>query len=146
MGETEEINDLIGEIAELPRSLLGQWFDERLLDPEQRRAHHQAERCVRRVIRQLFERGLVDVGNDATYGEGVRRFHRRMWEAQQDPGYWKQKEATPSAEQLERSMALHQELMETRKFSVAREALRGDVRTVGLTAVGCQWRAAQAAG
>ena len=128
-----EIQDLAVELCGFSKAYRGVWFRPELLAPEELKRYRTMRNSVARNIRSLFQKGYVDMGNEETYGEGIKGFHRRMWETKKNPKYWL---GEKSPEFIEREIAYSEEIMNTRDYDYAKELLKGKVRTVGLTEEG----------
>lgn len=126
----EELAVVLSGLAEGSRAL---WFDVRTLKAEERKRYKSFRSRISRCVRTLFEKGYVDIGNEGTYGEGIKRYYARIWEAQQQKSFWLG-EASP--EFVERTIAFSKELMETTDFAFARKELGGKIEWVGLTEEG----------
>ena len=126
----EELAAVLSGWAEGRRAL---WFDPRTLKPEERKRYKSFRGRVSRCIRTLFEKGYADIGNEDTYGEGIKRHYARIWEAQQKKSYWL---GEGSPEFVERTIAFSKELMETTDFEFAKQELGGKIEWVGLTGEG----------
>jgi len=126
----EELAASLSGLAEGRRVL---WFDARSLKAEERKRYNTFRSRVSRCIRTLFEKGYVDIGNEGTYGEGIKRYYRRIWEAQQKKSYWL---GEGSPEFVERTISFSKELMETTDFDFAKQELGGKIEWVGLTEEG----------
>lgn len=129
--EPKELTAALSGLAEGHRVL---WFDARALRAEERKRYNAFRSRVSTCIRKLFERGYVDIGNEhTTYGEGIKRTYRRIWEAQQKKSYWL---GEGSPEFVERTIAFSKELMETTDYDFAKQELGGKIEYVGLTEEG----------
>jgi len=135
-GGMVDIVEMAVDFCAFRRSYSGRWFDENLLSPRERVQYKKVKSAVSRGIVSLFKKGLVDVGNEDTFDEGIRQFHRRLYEAKQNPKYFL---GEGSPEFIEREIAFSKELMETRDFAFAKEQLDKRVETVGLTEEGKMW-------
>ena len=130
------IVDMAVAFCEFRSSYSGRWFDENLLSPRELAQYKKVKSAVSRAIVSLFKKGLADVGNEDTFDEGIKQFHRRLYEAKQNPKYFL---GERSPEFIEREIAFSKELMETRDFAFAKEQLDKKVETVGLTEDGEAW-------
>ena len=126
----EELAAVLSGLAEGRRAL---WFDPKTLKAEERKRYKSFRGRVSRCIRTLFEKGYADIGNEDTYGEGIKRYYARIWEAQQKKSYWL---GEGSPEFVERTIAFSKELMETTDFDFAKQELGGRIEWVGLTEEG----------
>ena len=130
MVASEELAGVLSGLAEGRRVL---WFDPKTLKAEERKRYKSFRSRISRCMRTLFEKGYVDIGNKDTYGEGIRRYYARIWEAQQNKSYWI---GEGSPEFVERTIAFSKELMETTDFNFAKQELGGKIEWVGLTGEG----------
>jgi len=130
MVEPEELAVALSGLVEGRRVL---WFDARTLKAAERKRYNTFRSRVSRCIRTLFEKGYVDIGNEDTYGEGIKRYYHRIWEAQQKKSYWL---GEGSPEFVERTIAFSKELMETTDYDFAKQELGGKIEWVGLTEEG----------
>ena len=126
--------------AGLPRSLQGQWFDERLLTPEQRSAVADVTKAVNRALRRLFRFDLVDVGREDTFPEGFKRHHREIVAAMQTDDYWRSRPdfrgEIPAMDLIEQHVRFHQQWADVTDLRLATKELGGPVELVGLTPAG----------
>ena len=134
----EELAAALSGLAEGRRAL---WFDARTLKVEERKRYKAFRSRVSRCIRTLFEKGYVDIGNEDTYGEGIKRYYRRIWEVQQKKSYWL---GEGSPEFVERTISFSKELMETTDYDFAKQELGGKIEWVGLTEEGTKQASALA--
>ncbi len=126
----EELAAVLSGLAEGCRVL---WFDVSMLKAEERKCYKSFRSRISRCMRTLFEKGYVDIGNEDTYGEGIKQYYARIWEAQQKKSYWL---GERSPEFVERTIAFSKELMKTTDFVFARQELGGKIEWVGLTGEG----------
>ena len=131
--EMVERKELVVYVSGLAEGHRIQWFDERWLRPEEKRIYTRVRSAVSRSLRILFEQGYIDIGNEGTYGEGIKTYYRRIWKAQQNKSYWL---GEYSPEFIERTIAFSKEIMETKDFDFAKEQLGGKIELVGLTEEG----------
>lgn len=134
------IIDITSALAGLPKSLSGQWFDKKLLDPNQIVAFRDAEKGVTRAIRRLFRAGLIDIGSEEAFSEGFRRHHREIIESMRSGQYWRSrpkfKGQIPSLRVVEDHVAHHEQWAHATDFNAVVREMGGKPELVGLTEEG----------
>ncbi len=132
--------DITTALAGLPKSLAGQWFDEKLLTPRQKEGHRQAVKDVNAALRRLYRAGLIDVAREDASPEGFRRHHDEIIAAMRDGRYWLARPQyggkTPALHVVEENVAHHETWATASDLRAVVRELGGPVQMVGLTARG----------
>jgi hypothetical protein len=135
--EMVHIIDVATALAGLPKSLSGQWFDRKLLDPKQTVAVREADKEITRAIRRLFRAGLIDIGREEVFSEGFRRHHREIIESMRSGQYWRSrpqfKGQVPSLRVVEDHVAHHEQWAHATDFNAVVREMGGKPELVGLT-------------
>jgi hypothetical protein len=120
--------DLTTAMADLPKTLQGQWFDNKLLSPRQKEVHKEAVKETMRALRRLFKVGFVDLGNEESFPEGFRRHHREIMISMQSDARWH--ERTESDDQR---MRFHKTWAEATDFAAVKKRMDAPIELAGLT-------------
>ena len=129
--------DMTTALADLPRTLQGQWFDARLLAPNQKARHAQIAKEVDRALRRLFQAGLIDVGREDSFPEGFKRRHRDVVAAMQSDSYWLSRSGrVPTMDVIEQNVRFHQTWAEVAELKSAIKEMGGPIELIGLSPAG----------
>ena len=126
--------DITTNLAGLPKTLSGQWFDAKLLDPTQTAAHNEAKKAVLKAVRRLFNLGWLDIGSEGQFDEGFKARHDRIWMAMQKEEYWR--ERPTGVEQQATVIEYHDTWRNVPDFAAAKRQLDAPMDRVGLTQEG----------
>jgi hypothetical protein len=132
--------DITTALAGLPKTLQGDWFDEKLLSPNQKNDHRKVVKEMDAALRKLFAKGFVDIGREDICSEGLRRHHLEIVKSMRDGRYWAARglvgDKKPSLRVIEDNVAHHETWISATDLRAAQREIGGKPELIGLTETG----------